>query len=126
PTQGAGAVAILISEAPRLVALEAGVSGIYSQDVHDFWRPLYSKDALVDGHYSVKCYLEALEGAFLNYRALVGETPPEGRFFSDRFAALAYHVPYGKLARKGHQRLRELDGDPTPDTSFARLVEPGL
>ncbi len=126
PTQGAGAVAILLGEAPRLVALEPGVSGVYSQDVHDFWRPLYSKDALVDGHYSVKCYLDALEGAWRNYRELVAEVPPAGSFFSDRFAALAYHVPYGKLARKGHQRLRELDGDPTPDTSFARLVEPGL
>ncbi len=63
PTQGAGAVALLVSDKPRLLALEAG-SGVYANDVMDFWRPLYSKDALVDGHYSVQCYLDALEGAY--------------------------------------------------------------
>ena len=33
-------------------------------DVHDFWRPLHRKDALVDGHFSVQCYLDALAGAY--------------------------------------------------------------
>ena len=33
PTQGAGAVAMIISENPRLVALEPGVSGSFARDV---------------------------------------------------------------------------------------------
>jgi hydroxymethylglutaryl-CoA synthase len=40
PTQGAGAVALLIAENPRLLALEVGRTGSYAQDVNDFWRPL--------------------------------------------------------------------------------------
>ena len=44
--------------------LEVGVSGSYTRDVHDFWRPLHSKEAVVDGHYSVQCYLDALTGAY--------------------------------------------------------------
>ena len=40
PTQGAGAVAMVVSENPRLLELEVGVTGSYAQDVNDFWRPL--------------------------------------------------------------------------------------
>jgi len=53
PTQGAGAVALLISAKPRLLALEPGLSGSYTSEVDDFWRPLHRKDAVVDGHHSV-------------------------------------------------------------------------
>jgi hydroxymethylglutaryl-CoA synthase len=122
PTQGAGAVALLVSDAPRLVELHAGVSGLAAADVHDFWRPLYSKDALVDGHYSVQCYLDALSGAYQDHRALVGAQAG----YADGFAAIAYHVPYGKMARKAHRQLRQLDGDATPDASFDAQVAPGL
>jgi hydroxymethylglutaryl-CoA synthase len=125
PTQGAGAVALIVSESPRLIAFETGQVGTFAHDVNDFWRPLYSKDAVVDGHYSVTCYLEALEGA---YRAYVerstgarGDAP-----FSDRFAAIAYHVPYGKMAIKAHRHVRALEGDTEPSKSFERQVAPGL
>lgn len=124
PTQGAGAIALVLSASPRLVAFEAEPMGVYSQDVHDFWRPLYSKDAFVDGHYSVQCYLQALEGAYRAYKAGVGHA--EAPMFSDRFAALVYHVPYGKMARKAHRQLRTVDGDKAPDASFDRLVGPSM
>lgn len=120
PTQGAGAVALLVSDDPKLVSLEPDRTGIYAHDVHDFWRPLYSKDAFVDGHYSVQCYLDALAGAYQHFR----EKNPG--VTTDAFAALAYHVPYGKMARKAHRHLRSLDGDPTPDATFDRLVASSL
>ena len=125
PTQGAGAVALLVSEAPRLVAFETGKVGTFARDVNDFWRPLYSKDAVVDGHYSVTCYLEALEGAYRAYVEHGGDERREGPF-SDRFAAIAYHVPYGKMAIKAHKHLRAIEGDADPAKSFERLVAPGL
>src|SRR5512139_247831 len=40
PTQGAGAVAMIVSADPRLVQIDIGVSGTSSTHVHDFWRPL--------------------------------------------------------------------------------------
>src|SRR5258707_9385527 len=70
PTQGAGAVALLVSGAPRLLALAHGITGAYAQDVNDFWRPLSSKQAVVDGHRSVQCYLDALAGACGAWRRL--------------------------------------------------------
>jgi hydroxymethylglutaryl-CoA synthase len=124
PTQGAGAVALLVSDKPRLLTLEAG-SGVYANDVMDFWRPLYSKDAVVDGHYSVQCYLDALEGAYKAWQETAGASGGEG-LCSDRFAALVYHVPYGKMSRKAHRHMRTLDGDKEPDASFDRLVGPSL
>lgn len=124
PTQGAGAVALLVSDSPRLVALDAGSSGVWANDVHDFWRPLYSKDALVDGHYSVQCYLDALAGAYGHYKELAGAAGVP--YFSERFAALAYHVPYGKMAKKAHRHLCSIDGDLEPEASFDRLVGPSL
>jgi 3-hydroxy-3-methylglutaryl CoA synthase len=102
PTQGAGAVAMLISENPRLVELEPGITGCFSQDVHDFWRPLYRKDALVDGQFSVQCYLDALTGAYAEWQRLSESDEPLVR--------TCYHVPYGKMARKAHQRRCQLDG----------------
>lgn len=122
PTQGAGAVALLLSSSPRLLTIDAGSSGLAAHDVHDFWRPLYSKDAFVDGHYSVKCYLDALSGAYQHHKERVGAAG----LYSDRFGALAYHVPYGKMAKKAHRQLRQLDGDPTPDLSFDEKVASGL
>jgi hydroxymethylglutaryl-CoA synthase len=119
PTQGAGAVAMLVSTTPRLVELEPTV-GTFSRDVMDFWRPLYSKDAVVDGQYSVTCYLEALKGAYQAYLANGGQGP------SDALAAIAYHVPYPKMAKKAHDALRALEGDVNPVASFERQVASGL
>lgn len=120
PTQGAGAVALLISDDPKILSLEPDKTGVYAKDVHDFWRPLYSKDAFVDGHYSVQCYLDALSGAYAQFK----EKNPG--VTSDSFAALAYHLPYGKMAKKAHRQLRTLDGDANPDASFHALVQSSL
>lgn len=125
PTQGAGAVAMLISENPRLVELEPGITGCFSQDVHDFWRPLYRKDALVDGQFSVQCYLDALSGAYDEWRSLQAG-PPGG--VGDALVRTCYHVPYGKMARKAHARRCQIDGlsDAQAEQSYAREVEPSL
>jgi hydroxymethylglutaryl-CoA synthase len=102
PTQGAGAVAMIVSENPRLVELEVGVSGSYTKDVNDFWRPLHSKEALVDGQLSVQCYLDAISGAYAAWKALDRSPQPVARRL--------YHVPYGKMARKAHRQVMSLEG----------------
>lgn len=120
PTQGAGAVALLIKEEPGLVEIEVGRTGTYTKDVHDFFRPLDHKDAVVDGQLSVECYLDALAGAYGAWRAVEGGGEPLSR--------TCYHVPYGKMARKAHRRRLTLDGVPEAehDARFAVEVEPSL
>jgi hydroxymethylglutaryl-CoA synthase len=108
--------------------------------VHDFWRPLDRREAIVDGKYSVECYLDALAGAFAACRAL--ERPPlePGEALSDRLARLLYHTPFPKMAMKAHRRLVELDWRAAPARwasvemrldeaaadSYRRLAAPGL
>lgn len=123
PTQGAGAVALLVSESPRLLALEVGVTGSYAQDVNDFWRPLYSKEAVVDGHHSVQCYLDALTGAYQGWKAAAKEAGLDGEI-----VRRCYHVPYGKMAKKAHRQLMQLEGktDADADASYATTVAPSL
>jgi len=120
PTQGAGAVALLIRERPRLMELEVGRTGSYARDVHDFWRPIHHKNALVDGHFSVQCYLDALAGAYREWRRIAEDGEP--------LARTCYHVPYGKMARKAHRHRRMIDGlsEQAADESFAVEVEPSL
>ena len=130
-TQGAGAVALVIGEAPRLLALDP-VSGVYAKNVYDFWRPLDRREALVDGKFSVDCYLEALDGALDDWVALARPTAPPAA----ACGALLYHTPFPKMAYKAHARLmahewrrtgRGADGltDATEQT-YAALVDPWL
>ena len=55
-TQGAGAVAMLISANPRILVLEDDNS-MLTDDIMDFWRPIYSDKAFVDGKYSNEQYI---------------------------------------------------------------------
>ena len=110
PTQGAGAVAMIVREDPSLVELDIGISGAASAHVHDFWRPLGQREARVDGHYSVQCYLDAVSTAYRGWRqrALVRELV-RGDIPSEGLARICYHVPFCKMARKAHLQVRRTD-----------------
>ena len=111
PTQGAGAVAMVIAEEPGLVELDLGMSGTSSTHVHDFWRPLGQREAQVDGHYSVQCYLDALSRAYRGWKqhAVRRELVHGGELASEKLARICYHVPFCKMARKAHVQLRLCD-----------------
>src|SRR5262249_7915895 len=119
PTQGAGAVAMLVTERPRLLEIDVGEYGSYARDVHDFWRPLHRKEALVDGHFSVSCYLDALEGAYADWK----ERAPGAAL-----ERALYPVPYPRMAYKAHRRRLAVDGigEVDADARFAVEVAPSL
>ena len=130
PTQGAGAVAMVVSDSPRLLGIDAHTIGDYTRQVMDFWRPLYSKYAIADGHYSIECYLDALTGA----REAALESVDE---VYDALIACLYHVPFVKMAKKAHHRelecvlrrsldLKSSDDQALFDESFERLSSPWL
>tara|TARA_R110002060_G_scaffold26299_7_gene35822 strand:+ start:556 stop:927 length:372 start_codon:yes stop_codon:yes gene_type:complete len=64
PTGGAGAVAMLIGpNAP--VVVEPGLRGSYMQHAYDFYKPdLTSEYPIVDGHFSNRCYTEAVDACY--------------------------------------------------------------
>lgn len=120
PTQGAGAVAMVISDKPNLLYFDSEISGNYTKHVMDFWRPLYSKTAFVDGHYSIDCYLNALEGALTD--ALDKATIPE-RYKMDQLQACIYHVPFAKMAAKAHHRHFEVNAGEKIDRDSERFAD---
>jgi len=120
PTQGAGAVAMVISDKPNLLYFDSDISGNFTKHVMDFWRPLYSKTAFVDGHYSIECYLNALEGALID--ALSKAKIPE-LYKMDQLQACIYHVPFAKMAAKAHHRHFEVDAGEKIDKESGRFED---
>ncbi|WP_225840394.1 hydroxymethylglutaryl-CoA synthase [Streptomyces sp. NK08204] len=111
-TQGAAAVAMLVSADPALVRIEEP-SGVFTADVMDFWRPNYRDAALVDGQESITAYLQAVEGSWKDY------TEQGGRPLDD-FAAFCYHQPFTKMAYKAHRHLLNVTGHDTDDDRVTR------
>ena len=102
PTQGAGAVAMVVSTTPALMVLDPE-SGSYTEDVMDFWRPNYLDEALVDGKYSIKIYLKALAESWKAYQA------ESSREYWD-FHRYCFHLPFTRMADKAHRHLADAAG----------------
>jgi len=111
---------VIVSGGPPLAEPEGGRTGSFARDVHDFWRPLHRKDALVDGKFSVQCYLDALQHAYVDWTQLAAG--------DEALARTCYHVPYGKMAQKAHRTRCAVDGldDAAADQDFATTVAPSL
>lgn len=99
PTQGAGAVAMILSANPRILAIDTD-SVSMTEDISDFWRPLYSDYAYVDGKFSNQAYLNFLTDVWGQYKER------NNRDLSD-FEALCFHVPYTKMGKKALKALTE-------------------
>lgn len=102
PTQGCGAVAMLISAEPKIMTIDP-MSGLFTEDIMDFWRPNYRKTPLVDGKYSALRYLNALSEAWADYKA------NDGRAYED-IARFCYHLPFTRMGVKAHSHLAGQNG----------------
>lgn len=118
PTQGAGAMAMVISAYPTIVAFE-DESGSYTEDVMDFWRPNYMDEALVDGKYSIKIYLKALTESWRQY------VEESGRGFAD-IDRFCYHLPFTRMAEKAHLHLAKINGSAIGRDEFNRQLGTSL
>lgn len=93
PTQGAGAIAIVIDE--PLIAEIDPISYPWSKPAFDFWRPVGRAHPLVEGQFSLHCYEEAATNCFND---LIGTRDPEVVF--NEFDALCFHTPFPKMVKK--------------------------
>ena len=59
-TQGVGAVAMMITQNPRILSIEDD-SVFLTEDIYDFWRPDYSEFPVVDGPLSNSTYIESFQ-----------------------------------------------------------------
>lgn len=114
-SQGCGAVAMVLSTHPRILALEPEY-GVITENVMDFWRPNYSDEAFVDGQYSSKLYLQMLEKSWEQYYLL------SSRGFKDHHY-YCYHAPVPRLVEKAHQHLAKISGyDKLTDETLLQQV----
>jgi hydroxymethylglutaryl-CoA synthase len=105
-TQGAGAVALLLSENPRILAFEEGLSATVTRDERDFFRPNWSGAAVVDGKYSVDVYLDCVDSAFLAYASRLRGGPDGGESgVLDAIDHFLFHVPFPRMAEYAAARV---------------------
>lgn len=91
-TQGAGAIALLISANPGILALnQESVS--YTSNDYDFWRPSYSEVALVDGKYSAQLYQDV-------FKRVMDELNQRNPEQFTKIKALAMHLPFTRMGEK--------------------------
>ena len=117
PVGGMGACAMLIGpDAP--IVMEPGKRGSYVRHAYDFYKPdLTSEYPIVDGHFSIKCYTEAVDACYKAYneREATLKSQQNGNGVNghaeeqetplDRFDYMAFHAPTCKLVSKSYARL---------------------
>ncbi|MFD0555611.1 hydroxymethylglutaryl-CoA synthase [Stackebrandtia endophytica] len=99
PSQGAGAVAMIVGDEPVVLRLDSGANGYYSHEVMDTLRP---RPDLEDGDsdLSLISYLEALEHSFRMYTERVA-----GVDLLTSFQHLVLHTPFAGMVKGAHRQL---------------------
>ena len=109
-TQGAGAVAVLISNEPHLIEIE-NKWGIGMESVFDFFKPrqtsneasildilkttkqeieIFSDEPVFDGQYSNECYKNRVREAYFNFKEKYNVTDK----LYENWRYIAFHLPY--------------------------------
>ncbi|KAF2500522.1 hydroxymethylglutaryl-CoA synthase [Lophium mytilinum] len=132
PTGGAGCVAMLVGpDAP--IVVDAGIRGSYITHVYDFYKPDFTSEyPIVDGQFSIRCYIEAVDACYKAYNAreavVKGQANGHANGDSaagtplDRFDYMCFHAPNCKLVNKSYARLLYNDYLTNPsDPIFAEV-----
>src|SRR5215510_7740808 len=103
-TQGAGAVAMLIREDPRLLAFDKKVTSTTIKNEYDFYRPCGRETPLVNGTYSNLLYLIQVRKAFDSYKEKAISTGliriNDGESVTDHIDLISVHLPYRRMGEK--------------------------
>ncbi|KRK96582.1 hydroxymethylglutaryl-CoA synthase [Companilactobacillus futsaii] len=110
-TQGAGSVAMLISQNPRVLKLNH--ESVYmTKNVGDFWRPTFSKTAFARGKFSNEVYVNFFQTLWTKFQNKYSVT-------ADNFSTMLFHIPYTKMGTKA---LRTIEGK-VSDEKYAELTK---
>lgn len=98
-TGGVGAVALLIGQNAVLAICPQRTS--YMEHAFDFYKPIPSSEyPVVDGQFSVKCYLKAASQCFKDLKTKIG-----ARSLEDFADFICFHSPYLKMVTKAFTQL---------------------
>lgn len=103
-TQGAGAVAMLLNDKPRLLSFDPKVTATSIKDDYDFYRPFGKETPIVHGQYSNLLYLIQVRKALEAYKKKVLQTglikiKPDETVL-DYIDYLNMHLPYSNMGKK--------------------------
>lgn len=136
-TQGAGAIAMLITANPRVLAFSQEV-GISSQGVFDFFKPrryfskeeilntnenpewlgileneiaFYKEQPVFDGQYSNQCYINRISDAYFHYKEITNQ---KGKLYQS-WENVLMHLPYCFQARRTFVEIFAKENNLTED-----------
>lgn len=123
PSGGAGAVAILVGENPKIFSVDVGANGYYGFEVMDTCRPIPDSEA-GNADLSLMSYLDCCESAYREYESRVTSVS-----YTDTFDFLSFHTPFGGMVKGAHRtmmrRFAHAKGERI-EQDFQDRVAPGL
>ena len=136
-TQGAGAIALLITANPKILSFSKEV-GVSSQGVFDFFKPrryvskneilnttdnpewfgileneiaFYKEQPVFDGQYSNQCYISRITEAYFHYQEITNQS---GTLFNN-WENILMHLPYCFQARRTFVEIYAKENNLTDD-----------
>jgi hydroxymethylglutaryl-CoA synthase len=121
PSQGAGAVAMVINE-PMIAAIDSQ-SYYWTDPQFDFWRPIGNPYPEVNGRLTLTCYIQAVLECFKQL-APQAELPN----YLDEFSSICMHVPFPKMVQRAFKRLGEYCGwdQAKINAEYAQKIQPNM
>lgn len=99
PSQGAGAVAMIVGNEPGIMELDLGANGFCSYEVMDTLRPRPDLEA-GDSDLSLLSYLHCLEQSYQMYAERVSDCD-----LATTFDCLVFHTPFAGMVKGAHRTL---------------------
>ena len=103
-TQGAGAIAMLLNDNPRLLAFDPKVTSTSIKNEYDFYRPFGKETPIVHGQYSNLLYLIQVKNALADYKQKILKTGlvtlKDDETILDHIDYLNMHLPYSNMGKK--------------------------
>ena len=103
-TQGAGAIALLIKENPRLLSFDEKVTSTIIKNEYDFYRPFGKETPLVNGLYSNLLYLIQVRKALETYKDKAIKSGiiklENDESIIDHIDYISVHLPYRRMGEK--------------------------
>ena len=103
-TQGAGAIAMLVNDNPRIMEFDPKVTSTSIKNEYDFYRPFGKETPIVHGQYSNLLYMIQVKKALMSYKEKALSTGlmklKEGETILDYIDFLNMHLPYSNMGKK--------------------------
>lgn len=124
-TQGAGSVAMLLNDNPRLLTFDPKVTSTSIKNEYDFYRPFGKETPIVHGQYSNLLYLIQVRNALESYKKKALSTGliklKEGETVLDHIDYLNMHLPYSNMGKKALAYLIRHEWRDTP--RWKKIIE---